>query len=190
MLQVVHSGPYTNLPNPSHHLSSLQFFIPIVIIFIPPYPYFVPIMQIPHHPSDSPSSYLYHFPYAWKSFTWSPSSHYFFSFRTSYPYHYIPSYFQSHHNCQAHHFPISHAHLAHHHTHLPSSSYPFSKPIKPIPCSSPSSINISHTYFLSLNPPMHATTLLIPINPLLMADTPLITFYHSSILPLSAHLLW
>ena len=81
----MHSGPYTNLPSPSHYLSSLQFFIPIVIIFIPPYPYFVPIMQIPHHPSDSPSSYLYHFPYAWKSFTWSPSSHYFSSFRTSSP---------------------------------------------------------------------------------------------------------
>ena len=74
--------------------------------------------------------------------------------------------------------------------HYPSSPHPFSKPIKPIPCSSPSSINISRTYFLSLNLPMHATTLLIPINPLLMADTPLITLYHSSILPLSAHLLW
>ena len=34
-----------------------------------------------------------------------------------YPYHCIPSYFQSHHTCQAHYFPISHAHLAHHHTH-------------------------------------------------------------------------
>ena len=121
----MHSGPYTNLPSPSHYLSSLQFFIPIVIIFIPPYPYFVLIMQIPHHPSDSPSSYLYHFPYAWKSFTWSPSSHYFSSFRTSYPYHYIPSYFQSHHNCQAHHFPISHAHLAHHHTHISIATYPY-----------------------------------------------------------------
>ena len=53
--------------------------------FIPPYLYFVPIMQTPHHPSDSPSSYLYHFPHAWKSFTWSPSSHYFSSFRTSSP---------------------------------------------------------------------------------------------------------
>ena len=41
------------------------------------------------------------------------------------------------------------------HTHFPSSPHPFSKPIKPIPCSLPSSINISRTYFLSLNLPMH-----------------------------------
>ena len=44
-----------------------------------------PSCKYPHHPSDSPSSYLYHFPPAWKFFTWSPSSHYFSSLRTSSP---------------------------------------------------------------------------------------------------------
>ena len=42
-----------------------------------------------------------------------------------YPYHCIPSYFQSHHPCQAHYFPISHAHLAHHHTHISIATYPY-----------------------------------------------------------------
>lgn len=42
-----------------------------------------------------------------------------------YPYHCIPSYFQGHHTCQAHHFPISHAHLAHHHTHISIATYPY-----------------------------------------------------------------
>ena len=75
-------------------------------------------------------------------------------------------------------------------THFPSSPHPFSKPIKPIPCSSPSSINISRTYFLSLNLPMHATTLLIPIPPLFIIPIPSLMhaihahFLHDTSLPI------
>ena len=85
---------------------------------LPPYPYFVPIMQIPHHPSNSPSSYLYHFPHAWKSFTWSPSSHYFSRFRTSSP---IPLTLCLHPSTP----PILHAHFLTFIPPIPSSPYHF-----------------------------------------------------------------